>query len=36
MIVSKYSTVFDEVTYDINELADLYWSELSHMNPQVR
>jgi hypothetical protein len=34
MIVSKYSTVFDEVTYDINELADLYWSELSHMSKQ--
>lgn len=34
MIQSKYSTVFDEVTYDINELADLYWSELNHMSKQ--
>jgi len=31
MIVSKFSTVFDEVTYDIEELADLYWSEMHQM-----
>lgn len=34
MIQGKYHTTFDEVTYDIEELADLYWSEMHHMSKQ--
>lgn len=34
MIQGKYHTTFDEVSYDIHELADLYWTELHHMSKQ--